>query len=45
MRTPTIRISPQRAQVDTKLGFIHQLAGTWEGFGFNRAYPVNADTR
>jgi hypothetical protein len=35
MRTPTIRISPPRAQVDTKLGFIHQLAGTWEGFGFN----------
>ena len=32
---PSIRISPQRAQVDTKLGFIHQLAGTWEGFGFN----------
>jgi hypothetical protein len=35
MPTRTIRIGPPRAQVDAKLGFIHELAGTWEGFGFN----------
>ena len=32
---PSVRRSPQRAQVDTKLGFLAELAGTWEGFGFN----------
>jgi hypothetical protein len=34
-RVPTIRISRQRANVDAKLGFISELAGTWEGQGFN----------
>jgi hypothetical protein len=30
-----IRRSPNRAQVDTNLGFLAELAGTWEGVGFN----------
>jgi hypothetical protein len=34
-RIPSIRVSPERASVDTKLGFLAQLAGTWEGEGFN----------
>lgn len=35
LRIPSIRISPERANVDTKLGFLAELAGTWEGEGFN----------
>jgi hypothetical protein len=31
----SVRRSPHRAQVDTNLGFLAELAGTWEGFGFN----------
>ena len=32
---PAIRRSPNRAEVDTKLGFLAEIAGTWEGSGFN----------
>jgi hypothetical protein len=32
---PSIRRSTQRGEADTKLGFLAELAGTWEGFGFN----------
>jgi hypothetical protein len=32
---PSIRISPERATVDRNLGFLAELAGTWEGQGFN----------
>src|SRR5271163_2905598 len=32
---PSIRISPERATVDETLGFLAELAGTWEGVGFN----------
>jgi hypothetical protein len=32
---PSIRISPERAKVDQNLGFLAELAGTWEGEGFN----------
>jgi len=31
----TIRRAPHRVQVDAKLGFLAELAGTWEGTGFN----------
>ena len=34
-RIPSVRISPERATVDSKLGFLAELAGTWEGQGFN----------
>src|SRR3984957_20664375 len=32
---PTIRRGPRRAEVDSHLGFLAELAGTWEGAGFN----------
>lgn len=32
---PSVRISPERSGVDTKLGFLAELAGTWSGTGFN----------
>ncbi len=35
VRIPSIRLSPERATIDTKLGFLKELAGTWEGEGFN----------
>jgi hypothetical protein len=35
LRIPSIRISPERTNVDAKLGFLKELAGTWEGEGFN----------
>jgi hypothetical protein len=38
MPTSTIRAirrAPHRAQVDANLGFLAELAGTWEGTGFN----------
>ena len=34
-RIRTIRISPARSTVDQNLGFLAELAGTWEGQGFN----------
>lgn len=34
-RIPTIRNSRDRATVDGNLGFLAELAGTWEGEGFN----------
>jgi hypothetical protein len=34
-RIPSIRVSPDRASVGTKLGFLAELGGTWEGEGFN----------
>ena len=34
-RIPTIRISRERAKVDENLGYLAELAGTWEGEGFN----------
>jgi hypothetical protein len=34
-RIPSIRVSPDRANVGTKLGFLAELGGTWEGEGFN----------
>lgn len=34
-RIPSIRISPDRATVGNKLGFLEKLSGTWEGEGFN----------
>jgi hypothetical protein len=34
-RIPSIRISSDRATVGTKLGFLAELSGTWEGQGFN----------
>ena len=35
MVIPSIRISPDRATVGSKLGFLAELSGTWEGEGFN----------
>ena len=35
MRIPSIRVSPEREKVGTKLGFLKELSGTWEGQGFN----------
>jgi hypothetical protein len=35
MVIPSIRISPDRATVGSKLGFLADLSGTWEGEGFN----------
>jgi hypothetical protein len=35
MLIPSIRISPDRATVGSKLGFLAELSGTWEGEGFN----------
>ena len=32
---PSVRISPERSTVGTKLGFLAELNGTWEGQGFN----------
>ena len=34
-RIPTIRISHDRAETDKNLGYLAELAGTWEGEGFN----------
>lgn len=34
-RISSVRISPEQAAVGTKLGFIAELIGTWEGQGFN----------
>jgi hypothetical protein len=34
-RIPSVRISRDRATVDEKLGYLAELAGTWEGEGFN----------
>jgi len=34
-RIPSVRISAAREKVDSKLGFLAELAGTWEGEGFN----------
>lgn len=35
VRIPSVRISPEREKIGTKLGFIAELSGTWEGQGFN----------
>src|ERR1700685_3044060 len=35
MVIPSIRIGPDRATVGSKLGFLAELSGTWEGQGFN----------
>jgi hypothetical protein len=35
MVIPSIRIGPDRATVGSKLGFLAELSGTWEGEGFN----------
>src|SRR5579862_8380205 len=32
---PSVRISKERSGVDSDLGFIKELSGTWEGQGFN----------
>src|ERR1700733_14906869 len=32
---PSVRISKERSGVDSDLGFLKELAGTWEGEGFN----------
>lgn len=32
---PATRVSPERSAVDTKLGYLKDLAGTWTGEGFN----------
>jgi hypothetical protein len=34
-QTAAIRRAPDRAQVGIDLGFLQELTGTWEGFGFN----------
>lgn len=35
LRIPSIRVAPEREAVGTKLGFLKELTGTWEGAGFN----------
>jgi hypothetical protein len=35
LRIPSVRISSDRATVGSKLGFLAELSGTWEGVGFN----------
>jgi hypothetical protein len=34
-RIPSIRMGRSRPQVSADLGYLAELAGTWEGFGFN----------
>src|ERR1700685_1522137 len=32
---PATRVSPERSAVDTNVGYLQDLAGTWTGEGFN----------
>ncbi|HLH01154.1 MAG TPA: heme-binding protein [Bryobacteraceae bacterium] len=46
-RVPTVRIAPNNEEVLEKLGLLRELAGTWEGEGFNLiarpAFELNAN--